>query len=280
MVPGFWGFFKQGGLLQGYPFAKNVWYVGSGSPVFGHRASSIADALNLMNPKDVLFLGPQTYTEGDLIVPVGLNNITIIGTGNRGECSIAPSATASNGLLVKSTGVTLVNVDIAQGATGTYACKAGFETTASLNRFTALGCKFEGNGMGLHVHGMSDIILDDCEFAFSAQGIVFQSNSHGFCTEVFVRNCRFHNQTLNQMGEFAAAQQVNSLDVRDCVFENQEGGTAPTDYILLPNNGNTGCFSGNRFATPTNATGVLTIGTGIKWMANATEAGWSTARPA
>jgi hypothetical protein len=278
MQPGFWGFIKQGGILQGYPFAGKVFYVGAGKPVWGQRVDTLAAALALVNPRDVIMLGPGTLEEGDLVIDT--NNITIIGTGNRGECSIAPSGAAQNGLDVKSTGVTLVNVDVGQGSAGTYACKAGFETTASLNRFTAIACKFEGNGIGLHLHGMSDVLLDDIELAFAANGIVLQSNSHGFCTEVYVRNSRFHNLSTAHIAHFAAAQQVDNLDVRDCVFERDESGVAPTKFINLSDNANHGCFSGNRFANATNQAAVLTIGTGILWMANATEAGWSTARPA
>lgn len=64
------------------------------------------------------------------------------------------------------------------------------------------------------------------------------------------------------------------------IFDQLEDGTEPTDFILLADNGNTGIIAGNQFAIATNATAKLTIGTGIMWGPNGTEAGWSTARPA
>ena len=59
-----------------------------------------------------------------------------------------------------------------------------------------------------------------------------------------------------------------------------EAGVAPTDFILLSDNANIGHMAENQFANATNATGVITIGTGILYGPNGTEAGWSTARPA
>lgn len=276
----FIGLVKQaasaGILSGGYPYAHNFWYVGANAPVFARRTNTIAEALAIMQEKDVLMLGPQTYDEGNLVIDTP--NVTLIGTGNRQETSIAPSATASNGLNIKSTGVTLINVDVSQGATGIYAVKAGYETILSLNRFRAYGCKFEGNGIGLHLHGMSDVLLDDCEFAWSTSGLVLQPNSHGFCTEVFVGRSRFHN--LVTAGISGTGHVVDNLEVSDCIFDSTEDGSGPTKFLDLSDNANMGLFTRNSFRVATNLASKMTIGTGLFWLANATEAGLSTARPA
>jgi len=278
MQPGFWGFLKQGGILQGYPFGKNVWYVGAQSPVFGKRADTIADALLLMRPKDVLFIGPQAHEEGNLVIPEDLTNITIIGAGGRGACYIEPPVTTDEGLSVLADDVTLINVGVAKGATGDYALSVG-SAGVSPDRFRGYGCKIEGDGVAARMYGAGDVLFEDSEFCWCGTGIQFRSNLIGFNTQIYIRKCRFHNFVDAGLGQFAAAQQVNNLNLEDCSFEEQEDGTAPTDFILLADNLNTGFIHGNRFATPTNATGVLTIGTGILWGPNGTEAGWSTARP-
>jgi hypothetical protein len=279
----FWPEIKQGAasaiLSAGYPFSGNAYYVGQNSPIFGRRIDTIAEALATMVPRDILFLGPQAHVEGNLVIPSTLNNITIIGSGNRGACFIEPSGANDEGLTVLADDVTLMNIGVAKGASGDFALSIG-DADTSPDRFRAYGCKFEGDGVAARLHGAGDILLHDCEFAWCATALQLRSNAIGFVTQAYIRRCRFHNFTTVGIGEFANAQQVNNLNVEDCVFEEQEDGTPPTDFILLQDNANTGYFAGNRFSTPTNSNLVLTIGTGILWGPNGTEAGWSLARPA
>lgn len=279
MIPGFWGFLKQGGILQGFPFAGNVYYVGSQAPVFGKRVNSIANAFGVMRPKDVLFLGPQAYEEGNLVIPEALTNITIIGAGGRGSCFIEPSVSGDEGLQVLADDVTLVNVGVADGGTGDYGISVG-SNTVSPNRFRAYGCKFEGSTVGCKLWQAGDVILDDCEFAWANTGLQLSSGAIGFNTQIIVKDSRFHNNSLNCIGQVANAQQVNNLQLMGSFFDQLEDGTEPTDFILLQDNGNTGLIAGNQFAIATNASAKLTIGTGIMWGPNGTEAGWSSARPA
>lgn len=279
MQPGFWGFLKQGGILQGFPFGSNVYYVGAGAPVFGKRVDDITSAFRVMRPKDVLFLGPQAYTEGNLVIPESLNNITIIGTGGRGACFIEPAVAGDEGLQVLADDVTLVNVGVADGGSGDYGLSVG-SAAISPSRFRAYGCKFEGSAVGCRLHQAGDVILEDCEFAWAAVGLQLSSGAIGFNTQIFVNRARFHNNADACISEIAAAQQVNNFQLRDSFFDQLEDGTEPTDFILLSDNGNTGLIAGNFFALATNATAKLTIGTGIMWGPNGTEAGWSTARPA
>lgn len=107
-----------------------------------------------------------------------------------------------------------------------------------------------------------------------------RSNLIGFVTQAFIQRSRFHNNATVCLGEFANAQQVDNLQLWNNIFDQLEDGTEPTDFILLQDNANTGIIGGNMFAIATNATAKLTIGTGLMWAPNGTEAGWSTARPA
>lgn len=272
-----------GVLSGGYPFAGNIWYVGQQSPIFGRRVDTIADAFNIMTAKDILLLGPQQHEEGNLVIPESLSNITIIGAGNRGACFIEPADTADEGLQVLADDVTIMNVGIASGATSSYSLKVGSQTI-SPNRFRAYGCKIEGNeganpAAQAILQGTGDVIFDDCEFCWGVNGVVGQANDNGFPTQTLLRNCWFHDLTTVHIG-INAGDHFVELWLRDNFFDRDEAGAAPTDFILLSDNANTGVITGNRFANATNATGVITIGTGLLYMANATEAGWSTARPA
>lgn len=278
-----WGQLKTaaaaGVLFGGYPFARKVYFVGDNAPQFGQQMSTIAAAINIMLSGDVLILGPQAHAEGNLSIPATKTNLTFIGAGNRGACFIEPAVTTDEGLIVLADDFTLINVGVAKGASGDYALKIG-DTTTSPGRFRAFGSKFEGDGVAVHLHGCGDIIFDDCEFAWCDKAVLFQSNNNGFCTQIRIKDSLFHNFITAALIHNAAAQQVNNLWVENNFFDEQEDGTAPTDFILLSDNLNIGYIAGNKFAIPTNDAAKLTIGSGILWGPNGTEAGWSTARPA
>jgi len=282
-----WASLKQGAssgvLAGGYPYAKNNWYVGSNAPVFGRQVDTLAALFAIMEPGDIAFLGPQAYEEGNLVIPEGLDNITLIGGGNRGACFIEAPNAGDEGLQVLADGVTLINIGIASGATGDYSLKIGSQTVSPA-RFRAYECKYEGNESvnpagQVVLQGCGDIIFEDCEFAWGVNGIIGDSNDDGFPTQILVRNCWFHDLTTVHVG-VGAAEHFVELWLENNRFDRDEAGVSPTDFLLLSDNANIGSISGNRFANATNATGVITIGTGLLYMANATEAGWSTARPA
>lgn len=285
-MTGIWSSLKTadaaGILSGGFPYARNHWYVGNNVPqsALANRADTLASVLNgLMLSGDVLHLGPQAYEEGNLVIPAGVDNITIIGHGPRGSCFIEAQTVGDEGLQVLSDGVTLINVGVAGEETGDYSLKIG-SATVSPARFRAYGCKLENAVRAVHLHGCGDTILDDCEICWTTNGIILQSNNDGFVTQLRIQNCLLHNYVTVGVGEAAAAQQVNDLWLVDNVFGRQEDGTAGTDDILLSDNLNTGFITGNRFPRATNGTGFITIGTGLIYNPNGTEAGWSAARPA
>lgn len=283
-----WGQLKLGAaagvLAGGRPYANNFYYTGANAPQFGGIVTaSISAALAMMVDGDVLLLGPQEYAEGNLVIPEGLDNITIVGMGNRGSCFIEAAAAGDEGLQVLGDGVTLINVGVAGGATSDYSLKVG-SATVSPARFRAYGCKFEGNESAnpagqVVLQGCGDVILDDCEIAWGVNGIIGDANAGGFPTEIVIQNCWFHDLTTVHVG-IAAADHFVGLYLYGNKFARDEAGASPTDFLLLSDNANIGHIAGNFFANATNATGVITIGTGLLYTANATEAGWSTARPA
>ena len=278
-----WGQLKTaaaaGVLFGGYPFARKVYFVGDNAPQFGQQMSTIAAAINIMLSGDVLILGPQAHAEGNLSIPATKTNLTFIGAGNSGACFIEPAAAGDEGLEVLADDFTLINVGVAGGSTSDYALKIG----ENVHRFRAYGCKFEGpDGTCVLLDGVtdcpSDALFDDCEFVWCGSCILFGSALNNFPTQIFIRNCKFHNFTAVGVG-LQALGGVGDLELTDSVFGKQEDGTAPTDFIKVDAN-STGIISGCRFATPTNDSALLTIDTNVMWGPNGTEAGWSSARPA
>lgn len=230
------------------------------------------------NRGDVIFVDPGSYDE---TVTADVAGITIIGLGGRGAAFIEPSTAGAEGLDVLADDITIINLGVAGDDTGDYALRVGSQTV-SPDRFRAYGCKFEladGAGATVICKGSGDALFEDCESAYAASGILFDDNDDGYATQIRIVRHNFHNLTTVHVG-VATGGLVKNLRLADCIHDNAEDGTAPTDYILLSDNANTGIITGCKFATATNATGVLTIGTGIKWVANETEAGVSTARPA
>src|SRR5256885_2212823 len=127
-MSGFWPSVKSAqaaGVLAGdFPYAPRILYVGANVPSFvSNRYNTIKDALAAIKAKEVLLLGPQTYDEPNLVITQ--SNITIIGTGNRGECSISPSLASASALDIQATGVALYNLDISAGSAGDHAVRAG-----------------------------------------------------------------------------------------------------------------------------------------------------------
>lgn len=225
-------------------------------------------------------------------VPRTTSNLTIIGGNTKQSSAIAPSTASAVALTVDADDVTLINLDIASGTSAANA----FRGTGS--RIRAIGCKFEGAdtsgnafgygpgsvaqvNAGTAGHG-GDLQLIDCEFAWTFNGISFIASDYGAATQLLIKNALFHNNSntclIGTPGAFGIGS-VRNLNVVDSVFDNMEDGTAPSDFVNVNTAFDTGTFSGNRFALATNASADLKIGAGILWMANATEAGWSTARP-
>jgi hypothetical protein len=237
--------------------------------------ATIQAAVDAASAGAKVYVAPGAYDETVSVDKA----LALIGVGTRGSVYIEPSTLGAEGMQVTADDVTLINVGVAGEATADYALRVGSQT-ASPDRFRAVSCKFEGpTGAVVVLKGAGDALFEDCEFTWGGSGILFDDNDDGFATQIYVQGCRFLNLTDVGVG-LAAGGGVQNLHLTDCTFDNAEDGTAPTDYIKVDRSGDTGIVSGCRFATATNNTAVLTIAAGILWVANATEAGWSTARPA
>ena len=241
--------------------------------------TTIQSVVDVAVANDVIFIEPATYAEN---VVIGTAGLTLVGMGARGQPWINPAS----GIAFHVQDVddcVVINLGMA-GASGAEAsCKLDVTSETRL-----YGCKIEG-GDGpttlLRLVGdangqCSNIRVEDCEFAWGTVGVEFDNSGYGYPTQIYFRDCLFHNITTVHMRNDTSGGGVADLWVKDCEFHGNEGATEPsTGYLAIARAGDSGGFSGCRFATATNATGVLSIAAGIQWMANATEAGWSTARP-
>lgn len=265
-----------------YPPGK-VWHVKTdGLNTYHGRnwdgaVKTIQKAVDLASDGDFILVAAGAYDETVTVDKA----VMIKAIGPRGSTFIEPSAAGAEGMSVIADDVTLVNIGVDGDDTADYALRVGSQTVSPA-RFRAYGCKFElggGAAAAVILKGAGDVRFKDCEFAWAGKGLTFDDNDNGFVTQVYAEDCVFHNiATASVTVETDGL--VKNLNMLRCTFDNNENGVAPTDYILLSSNDHTGVIAGCTFATATNATSVLTIGTGLKWVANMTEAGVSTARPA
>lgn len=150
------------------------------------------------------------------------------------------------------------------------------------------GCKLEAASGVLDVlrlTGAGDVLLDECELAWGGYGIVFVGGLISWPTQIVIKNSRFHNLSVSHLyrSDVGGATLVKNLQHINNIHDAMEDGTEPSDsYVRLDIATSTGLIAGNQFATATLANTVFIINADglIKWGANGTEAGWSSARPA
>lgn len=288
---------SYGGFYGGEVGDGSVLFVapeGTGSGEDWNSAfTTVQSAVDVASPNATIILAPGDY-EGDVVITGDKTNLTFRGAGPRGSVNII--AETVNGIAVENRAdqVVFENIGFATNGTGVaflnfgarvraYACKLESDSTGTAARVLpgtvlqhdAEGDEYYGNG--------ADVLFYDCEFAWGIQGLESASSDYGACTQMRVQRCRFHDlSTCHLRSNDIQASDVctRGLLVDECVFEKAEDASAPTDFLRVDVTGDTGTFTMNRFATPTNDTALLTIAAGVMWMANATEAGWSTARPA
>lgn len=243
---------------------------------WGSSKLTIGAAVTLADADaDIISVGPGGYNE-TVLVEATENAVRIVGDAGLGSAYIEPETAGAEGMTVLADDVSIENIGVAADDTGSYSLKVGSQTVSPA-RFRAKKCKFESKMVLLQ--GVGDTLFEDCEFAWMDEDAVqFAANDNGFCTQVTFRRCHFHNITRDAFAK-AVAGGVRNLKLEDCTFDNAEDGTAPAHYINLPGNDETGLITGCVFATPTNEADLITIGDKILYVANATEAGITSARP-
>jgi hypothetical protein len=273
-----WGQLKiasaAGILFGGYPFARNFYFVGDNAPVFGQQVSTIQGAADLMVDGDVLMLGNQEYDEN--VTFTGKNNVTVIGTAPRGSTRVTALTNGTAFTINGGQGVQLININAEGRGTG-----GGVKLDGQIRRFVASLCKFHGGAVAFLISPAAggqivDCLLDDCEIALATTGISNVVGGGDPTHRLTVRNSRFYALTTDCVVSAGAA--INTQILNN--FFTNDGDTEPTRFVKLDGAGDSGLVAGNQFATPTNANTKFVLDADVMWGANATEAGWSSARPA
>ena len=260
--------------------------------------ATITKALTLVKTGDFILCLPGQYDESPTISRTdseddALSRLTIIGLGGRGAAFIEPSTEDADGLTVHADDVTLINLGVAaeDETAGNYAL------TVTGTRFRAYGCKFEGGeqqvrigpgtvaqeAAGTHGRG-ADSLFDDCELCWGTYGFVVVCTDYGAVTQIVVKGSRFHNIVTACVFEVvgsggAAAVLFRNFQIHNCVFDDNEGGAAPTFYVdLNGDNGNDGIVAGNYFPTAIDS-GTNLVSTAMHWIGNYHTGGIGAAQP-
>lgn len=251
---------------------------------------TIQGALDRANPGDLILVAPGEYNEA-LSIGRTRGKVAILGAGGRGACfNVAPDG--ETGLICHADDVTLINF-------GIEAADAEIGSRIYGARLRAFGCKFEGGAEALRIGpgaaadveaddegDAADALFEDCEFCWSDVGVKLMGSDYGAVTQARIRRSLFHNLADAHVSEGheaggAAGVRFRDLEMSDCRHMRNEDGSAPTKFFdLNADNGNTGAIFRPSIAFATNEADVIALGTGVLWVAAATEAGISAARPA
>lgn len=273
------------------PINEYILMVGPGRPF-----STITNAVSACPDGGYIYAFPKydgTGYDETVTIARGKDNVSLIGVGGRGSVFIDPTTEDAGGMVVRGNDLTLRNIGIA----------AEDDTSGNISllvtgaRFRAYGCKIEGGdeqvrigpttvalGAASNVETGADSLFEDCEICWGAKGIVLNCTDYGAVTQCFVSRCRFHNLTAAHMDERtgtggSAAVSFRNLQVSDCLFDDAEGGAAPTRYLLLnDDNGNDGIVTRCSFPTAING-GLNLVSTALHWVSNYHTGGVSTGQP-
>ena len=277
-VTSIWGQLKTAagaGILNGgYPFAQNIYFVGSNAPTFVQQKNTIQEAADAVVDGDVIIIGPGEYDEN--VTLTGKNKIAIIGAGNPESCRLT-ALTNGTGLTINGgQDVSVVNVNIEGRGTG-----GGVKLAGQIRRFVASQCKFHGGATAFLIAPAGggqivDCVIDDCAIALVTTGISNALAGGDPTHRLTVKNSRFYAIVTDCIISTGAA--INTFILNN--FFGTHTDAEPTQFIKLDGAGDSGLVAGNQFATATNANTKFLIDADVYWGANGTEAGWSTARPA
>lgn len=227
-----------------------------------HPLATIQQAIDNASAGDWIIVNPGTYNEQ---VEVD-KSLTIVGPNRFGAAVILPTAVNAVGMSIDADNVTIANLTIF-GGDNSLVIEDGHIG------IIATDCRFADADDVVEVIGSGNVVFERCAFYGGDNGLVFTEGAAN-CENIVVKDSVFLDLDVTGITD-GSDQTTESLIVSDCVFEG-----SPTDFIVVTDAGSTGIITRCSFAHATNAAAVLDIAAGIMWVANMTEAGVSTARPA
>lgn len=241
----------------------------------GEPFATIQAAIDVLTPGagDVVYIAPGDYDEALVIERPTTNDgsmrATLIGNGPKGAIAVATSTADASGLVNDADDVTLINVGLGADGTGSailntgsrlrlYGCKlegGAFSATMTLGTVVQEAAGTKGNG--------ADCLLQNCEHAWSADGLQIMCSDFGAVTELQVVGNWFHDvdgqhvlETIGSGG--SAGVMFASLLLSGNIHANNESGVAPSEYIALNgDNANSGILTGSYFPAAIDDTLVL-----------------------
>jgi hypothetical protein len=268
------------GIIQGTGIAGSI---PRGEPynpfedrLYVPNTTTIQSVVDIASAGDTIYIEPGDYAE---TVTISTDNLTLIGTGQRGSVAVAPAGANDIAVVIDGTTsgrveeVTLINIGGEGAGTG-----GGLHVKGDIRRFSAYGCKFEGGTFGLKLEStaagaIADSRFEDCEFVWTGTGVHITASGGGDpVTQSYFRDCVFHNNTARMM--LSDVSHTTGLIVKDSIFSLEEDASQPTsEFVKVDVASSEGLFAGNYFALATMAVADLAIAAGVLWVGNVTEAG-------
>lgn len=225
---------------------------------------------------DVIFVAPGEYDED---VTVDVSQVSLVGVGPRHSVRVTGVALGTSTALtldgVQDVGVYNLNLEGRSGG-------SGIELSGQIRRAQVSGCKLHGGAQAVHLYSAAgaqivDVRFEDNVIANSAIGINMDYLNGDPSHQIVVKGNFFSKITTDCIVEDGATHDWN---VYDNVFSSSDGSEA-TRFIDLDSVGSTGLVANNIFATTTSVDqqAKFALASGVLFVANATEAGWSTTAP-
>ena len=178
--------------------------------------------------------------------------------------------------------VVLRNLRIEGDSAADYSLSVGDFSNDVLG-FRMSGCLIRGGsgaGVLVKLHGCGDAYFVGNELAWGGIGYDMAGNSTGFPTQIFILGNIFHNLSVAHVRGHSVTGKVLNLNLIGNKHDVSEDNGEPTEWISLNHSGSNGTIEDCTFARATNASSTFVIPTHVHWIANKTEAGVSSARPA
>ena len=234
---------------------------------------------------DEIHIRPGDYDEAE--INVNKADLAIIGHGANGAVGITPSA-GIKAMKITANDVVLRNLRVEGNITADYGLSVGdFDNTVLGVRI--YGCLLRNGSSttkpAVLIHGAGDLYLVGNDIAWAGIGIEYKGNGDSYPTQIFQLGNLFHNLLVQHLAQRVTAPSDNGKVINLNHIGNKhdvlENGTQPTGvWIELDQTDSSGLVEDNSFATATNSSTLFKIAPNVHWVANKTEAGVSTARPA
>ena len=261
---------------------------------FATIAAAIAESVS--GRGDLIVVQRGAYTEDLSITQAGLTIMGAIPFGYPDHVIVTGT------MFIAANGVSVYNMEFFSNSTARPCVAVGLGGTTTAPSFAGTpeassvlfkNCSFASDGTtepsyGLIIFGGNNSAVLGCRFVDLTRALCLRAGGTSVISGVRVEGNDFIENTTYHLGNGGGTASgsydtlgngfgILNVTIKDNVFN--RGGVTPADYVNISGT-SSGIMTGNRFANATNAVGEIVIPAGILYSANATEAGWTTARPA